>query len=182
MFWDPQISSSVLSLVALPAGTVQGVWAIAFTTIPGLQRCVIDPAGVAHLLYGRSGRVLQVGVSGANSLNEPVQIFVGVAAEPWQLARMIEACKAFNCLCWDRGLPTGFDRVGQGEWRLHLALKALDGWLSHQSQRDIAVSLFGRRRVEADWGSGSDHLKSRVRRLITRGRWLMGGGYRTLLR
>jgi len=48
------------------------------------------------------------------------------------------------------------------------------------SQRDIAVALFGERRVAAEWSRGSDCLRLRVQRLIREGRRMVQDGYRDL--
>ncbi|WP_258599038.1 DUF2285 domain-containing protein [Mesorhizobium sp. AR07] len=59
-------------------------------------------------------------------------------------------------------------------------LQALDGSLAGASQ-EIAIALFGRRRVEEDWSHPGSHLRDQVRRAVQRGRYLMGGGYRQFL-
>lgn len=66
--------------------------------------------------------------------------------------------------------------------RLTAVLRALDGALQRASHRDIATVLYGRKRVDADWTDPGEHLRDTVRRAIVRGRALMAGGYRSLLR
>ncbi|MGE3871343.1 MAG: DUF2285 domain-containing protein [Parvibaculaceae bacterium] len=95
---------------------------------------------------------------------------------------MTAALEAFGCLCSGRDWPKGFERPAASGGRLGQILRALDGWQAGLSQRQIGIELFGAARVREEWGEGSDHLKSQVRRLVRRGRWLMEGGYRTLLR
>ena len=66
--------------------------------------------------------------------------------------------------------------------RLDFVLHALDGKLAGCTNREIAISLFGRQRVEAAWTDPGEYLQDQVRRAIRRGRYLMGGGYRSLLK
>ncbi len=65
--------------------------------------------------------------------------------------------------------------------RLVKVILALDGWLSGAHHREIAIKLFGAKRVANDWSNGGEHLRDQVRRAINTGRELMEGGYRKLL-
>lgn len=58
-------------------------------------------------------------------------------------------------------------------------LQALDATLAGASSRDVAEGLFGTAAVAQDWHADSG-LRSRVRRLLRRGKALMRGGYRRL--
>jgi hypothetical protein len=58
-------------------------------------------------------------------------------------------------------------------------LQALDATLAGASLREIAEGLFGAEAVTAGWYADGG-LRSRVRRLVGRGRALMRGGYRRL--
>jgi len=60
-------------------------------------------------------------------------------------------------------------------------LQTLDGVLAGASHRELAEALFGAEAVAKRWYDGSD-LRAQVRRLVRRGRVLMLGGYRRLLR
>ena len=66
--------------------------------------------------------------------------------------------------------------------RLRQALLALDGSLAGVTYRQIATTIFGDERVRRDWDAASRFLKERTRRLVAKGRELMNGGYRDLLR
>jgi hypothetical protein len=76
----------------------------------------------------------------------------------------------------DAPLPSAVDN------RLRQALLALDGSLAGASYRQIATTIFGDERVRRDWDAASRFLKERTRRLVAKGRALMNGGYRELLR
>lgn len=143
--------------------------------------CVFSPKGAAHILFERDGNTLQLAVFGMHSPAEAVQLFAEIPVAPECLKAFLQAQEAFHSFLWNKGLPRDFDRLSQRPDRLELTLRALDGWISGASQKEIAISLFGAR-VEGDWGRGHDYLKSQVRRFIKRGRWLMEGGYRRLLR
>jgi hypothetical protein len=67
------------------------------------------------------------------------------------------------------------------EERLHHALIALDESLAGKSYRQIAITIFGEKRVAEEWYGPSQFLKDRIRRLVARGSELMNGGYRDLL-
>ncbi len=65
--------------------------------------------------------------------------------------------------------------------RLAKVILALDGWLSGAHHREIAIRLFGAKRVANEWSNGGDYLRDQVRRAISTGRELMESGYRKLL-
>lgn len=135
---------------------------------------------MGHLLFEQTGRRLQLEITGFVSVTEPVQLFVDAMTSPGRLKAQRQALETFDRFRQNAEVASeGNDSVGR---RLDLILSALDGSSMGLSQREIAVALYGRNRVESDWGRGSDHLKSHVRRLILRGRWLMEGGYLSLLR
>jgi hypothetical protein len=72
--------------------------------------------------------------------------------------------------------PFGIDE------RLHQALVALDESLNGKTYRQIAIAIFGEKRVAEEWQGASQFLKDRTRRLVAKGTELMQGGYRDLLR
>jgi hypothetical protein len=65
--------------------------------------------------------------------------------------------------------------------RLHHALIALDESLAGKTYRQIAITIFGEKRVAEEWVGPSQFLKDRTRRLVAKGTELMKGGYRDLL-
>lgn len=185
VFWDPAICVSVLRLVALSIGSVGDAGSATTCnpgTLAGFGHSVIGREGTTHILFERDGKVLQLCVSGRHSLDKAVQLVAEIPVAPGRLKAFLQVQEAFHHLIWNQDFPKDFDRRFHGQRRLDITLKALDGWISGASQKEIAISLFGITRVEADWGRGYDHFKSQVRRLVKRGRWLMEGGYRNLLR
>jgi hypothetical protein len=65
--------------------------------------------------------------------------------------------------------------------RLQHALIALDESLAGKTYRQIAITIFGEKRVAEEWQGPSQFLKDRTRRLVAKGTELMNGGYRDLL-
>ncbi|WP_315833500.1 DUF2285 domain-containing protein [Bradyrhizobium prioriisuperbiae] len=65
--------------------------------------------------------------------------------------------------------------------RLRHTLIALDGDLAGRTYRQIAIAIYGERRVTEALRGGDESLKDRARRLVAKGRELMRGGYRDLL-
>ena len=59
-------------------------------------------------------------------------------------------------------------------------LTVLDGRLAGKSWREIAVDLYGAKRVSAEWSTES-WMRSRVRRRYKKARFLMEGGYLDLV-
>ena len=56
----------------------------------------------------------------------------------------------------------------------------LDAKLAGRSLREIAIELYGERRVAEDW-SRDGSMKARVRWRVKRALWLMNGGYKVLV-
>nr|WP_156438161.1 DUF2285 domain-containing protein [Bradyrhizobium valentinum] len=65
--------------------------------------------------------------------------------------------------------------------RMHHALIALDESLEGKTYRQIAITIFGEKKVAEEWHGHSQFLKDRTRRLVAKGTELMKGGYRDLL-
>ncbi|HEX2581548.1 MAG TPA: DUF2285 domain-containing protein [Dongiaceae bacterium] len=65
--------------------------------------------------------------------------------------------------------------------RLRLILQALDGHLAGAAYREIAITLFGQKRVQEDWTPANRCLFDQTYRLVQRGLYLMCEGYRQFL-
>jgi hypothetical protein len=59
-------------------------------------------------------------------------------------------------------------------------LQAIDGAAAGATHRQIAVAIYGQRRVSASWTPDGD-LRARIRYFLKRGSALIDGGYRTLI-
>jgi hypothetical protein len=154
---------------------------VRLTGLPCATAALLLPDGSQHLLFRDGGRSLQLAVSGA-SLFEPARLLTEAAIHREQLAARLAALAGLNHLLESGGLPPLCFPADPRGARRRTVLQALDGWLAGAAHRDIAVALFGRARVEADWADPGDHLRDRVRRAVRRGRVLMDSGYLQLLR
>lgn len=138
-----------------------------------------EDAGTTHVLFAERGRQLHLAVE--------VDSTAGAALMTPALAPMPLAVKRTQAL---RRLS---DLAEHGELREHLypaesraprfarILQALDGALAGARHRDIAVSLFGERRVAQDWALPDNHLRDHVRRAVAQGRSMMADGFVRLL-
>ena len=78
--------------------------------------------------------------------------------------------------------PTAGGRPGlSSDERLRHALIALDESMAGKTYRQIAITIFGEKKVAEEWNGASQFLKDRTRRLVAKGTELMKGGYRDLL-
>ena len=98
-----------------------------------------------------------------------------------ELGTRIECLQLLQRLAKSRALPRARRSTRTTNERLFQALTALDGSLAGRSYREIATTIFGRKRVAQDWDAPSRYLKDRTRRLVAKGHELMNGGYRNLL-
>lgn len=61
--------------------------------------------------------------------------------------------------------------------RLKTVLQILDSSLAGATHREIAMAVYGRDRVDAQWDDPGEHLKDHIRKTIRRGHRLMTGRY-----
>jgi hypothetical protein len=139
------------------------------------------PDGTQHVLIENLGRTLQLAVVGTD-ISHPVHFTTVIPVRAQQLTARLWAAKCINELLSKGRLPTGRFRAHPRRHRLRTVLQALDAWLAGASHRDISCALVGEKRTNADWADPSDHLRDATRRTVKRGRQLMNGRYRNLLR
>jgi hypothetical protein len=140
-----------------------------------------EGSGREHVRLSQGRETVQLAVSGASLLDAPY--LLTELAIPDEIARSrLAAVAAFNRLSQRRFNAGPYRPEVLASARLPLVLRALDGYLAGASQRQIAMSLFGRRRVEIEWRDPGGYIRDRVRRAISRGRHLMTSGYLELLR
>jgi hypothetical protein len=149
--------------------------------LPPASRSIVlrTSDGTQHVLIESSGRTLQLAVVGAD-ITRPVRITAAIPVRAQRLAAHLWMVKCLHELCSKGRLPR--DHPHARRRRLRIVLQALDGWLAGASHRDISCALFGDKRTQADWTDPSDHLRDTTRRAVQRGRLLMNGGYKALLR
>lgn len=165
-------------LFAFPAGSLLGAGSIDLQKVPGLLQALMTPDGCVHLLYRGEGSAVQFCILGTD-LSQPVHLlqdavpFQGDTREKECLLREL-LFSPRRILCDSNSRPTNPERLG-------FILEVLDWRLAGASYREIAISWFGTDRVRNDWNDGGQYLKNRIRRAVTRGEELVGGGYRRFL-
>jgi len=113
-------------------------------------------------------------------------------AGPVQLQFRLEGLSAIDPLLLTLRRLAAFHRLGRMPRQLYppdprigraiLTLRAWDAHNAGASQREIAAMLFGGARTAADWQGSSDYLHSQVKRLVRKGRAMVRGDWRRLLR
>jgi hypothetical protein len=140
-----------------------------------------EGSGWEHIRLSQGREKVQLAVSGASLLDAPY--LLTELAIPDDIARpRLEAVAAFNRLLQGRFNAGPSHVEAPASPRLALVLRALDGHLAGASQQQIAMSLFGPRRVEREWRDPGGYIRDRVRRAVARGRHIMTSGYLDLLR
>lgn len=180
MLWDPALCPAAIPAVAMRTPPSAG--AAPFQPWGPIRTDIFrEGSGREHVRLSQGREKVQLAVTGASLLDAPY--LLTELAIPDAIAHpRLEAVAAFNRLLQGRfnaGL-SGPEVLGSP--RLPLVLRALDGHLAGASQQEIALSLFGRRRVETEWRDPGSNLRDRVRRAISRGRHMMTSGYLELLR
>lgn len=135
--------------------------------------------GRRQLLFAEEGRFLQLDLIGRIApLSAPFSIPLSAAgfSRQWQGLRQVADLLVHGRLRPPLHPPPGCAR------RLTLVLRALDGHLAGASHRQIAIALWGERRVAEEWSDPRRNLRDQVRRAVHRGCRLMAGGYRRFLR
>ena len=145
------------------------------------RSAVIGVDGIPTILI--IGRGFNIGLiaSGWHVLTRPAVVTFELEGFD-QLAARLEYLRMLQRLT-SSAAPSSADRSSaRSNARLSQVLVALDSSLRGHSYREIAVMIFGQRRVSEDWNAASRFLKDRTRRLVAKGYELMNGGYRDLLR
>jgi hypothetical protein len=177
VFWRPEACPHVLPLSAVPADSSAR---FSLGTLHHSTTLLVLPDGSQHLLARDRGRSLQLAVQGS-SLLEPVNLRTDAIFEGQHLRARLAALEGLNALVNSQRLPDQLFPIDPRSRRLRHVLQALDGFLAGATYREIAVALFGEARVLADWSDARRHLFDHVRRAVQRGRYLMNGGYRSLI-
>ena len=178
--WDPALCPGAIP--ALAVRTPPSAGAAPFQPRPPIRTDMFrDAGGREHVRLSQGGEQVQLTVFGASLLDAPY--LLTELAIPDQIARpRLEAVAAFNRLAQGRFNAGSSRPETRASARLALVLRALDGHLAGASRQQIAISLFGQRRVEREWRDPGGFIRDRVRRAVARGRHIMTSGYLDLLR
>jgi hypothetical protein len=181
VLWQMKACRDVLPLAAAPmrAGT-----AVDTLRLPALQcRTAVYDYGVEErkeVLLAQDGRSLQLTVFGQTPLEEALLLTPALPVAPYNKSRLLAVRRLADVVKHGWLRPSLYRRERQSN-RLARVVQALDGWIAKAPQREIAVSLFSRDRVERDWHDPRNHLRDHVRRAVAYGRELMTTKYRRFL-
>lgn len=178
LLWSAAVDPSVLAVAALPAGTPAGTtfdladWGGSVTIVQG---------SLAEHVLLRPGRgQLRLDVYSGTILQGPVRLFVDATVDDTTAMSATRLTRLRNALSRDpadRPLP----RHGRAHIRQVAALRTFDALTDGASIRDVAITLFGESRVQAEWLDPGEAMKSTCRRLIALARRMSGGEYKSLL-
>lgn len=144
-----------------------------------VRQAVINADGIPLVMMKRNGICVPVEISGLSNLTAP---FVPVIElhDLEDLPAQTELLKRLQ-----RFIGTDFRTIQKPSFasdeRLHHALIALDESMKGKTYRQIAIAIFGEKKVAEEWHGHSQFLRDRTRRLVAKGIELMKGGYRDLL-
>lgn len=140
---------------------------------------VIEDREITHIVFADQGRQLQLEMH--TRPNAGAGIFTPAVAPASLSGKRTLALRRLADLAEYGSLREHLYPAEARASRMARILQALDGAMTGARHRDIAISLFGERRVLADWGLPDNHLRDHVRRAIAQGRMLMDGGFARLL-
>ena len=123
---------------------------------------------------------LRLDLLSGDLLDGPVSIRIRVDRLDWSEWTWTALRRLRDSVANGRLAPQPVARCGRRD-RLILALRCWDARQTGASHRDLAALLVGPARARAEWRSDSDHLRSRVRRVLRGAENMIAYGWRTLL-
>jgi hypothetical protein len=181
ILWQPDNSPSVLQLRTDWGRATPAVETVNLDDLRE-RAAVIESAGtVHHLLFREDGRRLQLAIH-CRALRGRISLLaeapLGLAASKQHLSLMTRLA---DFLANGQLAARLYPPEARGR-RLAVVLRALDAWLAKSPQRAIGRTVFDSDDIDHDWRDCDCPLRDRVRLTLRRGRWLLAGGYQTLLR
>lgn len=171
VLWSPTLVPTVITFADAPAHLAEQ--APPASEIPSLLR---DAPEGAYAIFRDTWTQLLF-LSGADARGALVALIPLDAEMLGRLEALIRYWSALH----GRKQPPDTRMTAQQRRRLRLMLQAADGRSNGASYRDIAIALYGERRVAADAWKTSP-LRDAVIGLVKGGRAVIGGGYLNLLR
>jgi hypothetical protein len=181
VIWNPARTRHVLKLIALPPHKSFGGQILDLDYLAVEKTLLLGTGGSQHLLLRDGLNSLQLNIRGA-PITEPVALYVDTAIPEGLSATELALLQNFRALRTTGHLLSNCCHIHPYAKRAARVLIALDGYLAGLSHSDIAIVMFGRKRVDRDWNHPGEHLRDTVRRAIARGVRLMEGGYAIFLR
>jgi hypothetical protein len=182
-FWHLNALQRIVRLRAeLPAGPAGQLKSTAVLALSDFRVDRVAAIGVDNaplVLMKGPGSHVPVEISGLAALSLPFAPVFEIGGL-LDLGAQTELLKRLHRFAEHAPNPLGRSSFAIDE-RLHHALIALDESLAGKTYRQIAITIYGEKRVAEDWQGSSQFLKDRMRRLVAKGTELMKGGYRDLL-
>lgn len=175
--WLTSASRSVLSVSAERAG-VSDREALFFPAMPAVEHILVDPAGHQHVLLRGNGLVLQLAITGADIVREPVRLSI-VTGGAGLLERTVT-----HLMDLRRILLSNHAQARARSWTARTlnrrdSLVVFDCLAAGGTEREAGGILYGAAAVARDWRHGS--IRQRIRRDRLRAENFIFGGYRALL-
>jgi hypothetical protein len=179
VFWHANVLKRVVRLNAAKPNEGEDVAQRTLAEFKADRRAVIGVDGVPLVLMKGRGVHVAVDIRGLSVLTAPFEPVFELRdlGDVSGQAELLKRLQRFT-----EPAPKAAQRPPFAtDERLHHALIALDESLAGKSYREIAITIFGEKRVAEQWYGPSLFLKDRIRRLVAKGTELMKGGYRDLL-
>ena len=145
-----------------------------------LTTILVDPEGHEHIVISNGLRRIRLDVVSGSLVDGPIALRI-VCADMCRLkAAATTMARLASLYQHQRFMPAHF-REDRRCTRWIAALRVHDGLCAGASQREIAIALYGHKRVASDWYDDNDVMRAGVRRLIRTARGLACGQYRGLM-
>jgi hypothetical protein len=179
VFWHANVLKRVVRLNAGKSDDGEQAARRTLAEFKADRRAVIGVDGVPLVLMKRRGVHVAVDIRGLSVLTAPFEP-VFELRDLTDISAQTELLKRLQR--FTEPAPEAVQKPPfTADERLQHALIALDESLNGKSYRQIAITIFGEKKVAEEWQGASQFLKDRTRRLVAKGTELMRGGYRDLL-
>ncbi|ACT58382.1 DUF2285 domain-containing protein [Hirschia baltica] len=148
--------------------------------IPGDKQILFSPLRRTKLSVNTNSYSTQIAIEADSTSVLDTKYLALKMGEKHLKQENINYLKEFSTHCQGHDIAHKYQR-GYFPNTLIQALIALDGSLNKATQREISSALFGKKQTKFDWDNSIYSLKSRARRLISKGRDLMKYNYIQLL-
>jgi hypothetical protein len=179
VFWHLTSLRQVVRLRAAPAKHLESLTPLTLSSFKVDRTAAIGVDNVPLVLMKGPGAFVPVEIRNIVVLTYPfAPVFeIGGFADLSAQTELLKRLHRFT-----EQAPTAANRPAfANDERLRHALIALDESMRGRTYRQIAITIFGEKRVAEEWLGPSQFLKDRTRRLVAKGTELMKGGYRDLL-
>jgi len=180
LLWREEASSFVLPLHAESGSGTDESLIVDLSSLRKRAARSASQGTTQHVLFAEHGRRLQLAIEGADLFGR-VRLLTRAPLDPTTFKRQMALLHQLAELRVHNRLPRRLYPPDPRGRRLAVVLRVLDGWLAKTSQRTIGEAVFNADGGERDWRDCQCPLRERLRLTLQRGRWLMEGGYLTLL-